>query len=41
MTEDIASSMISLERTSTLKEQAYQQIKTLLLTGKLPHGTIA
>lgn len=41
MTEDIASSMISLERTSTLKEQAYQQIKTLLLTGKLPHGTVA
>lgn len=41
MTEDLASSMISLERSSTLKEQAYLQIKTLLLTGKLPHGTVA
>ncbi len=41
LTEDLASSIISLERTSSLKEQAYQQIKTLLLTGKLPHDTIA
>jgi DNA-binding GntR family transcriptional regulator len=41
MTEDLASSMISLERASSLKSQAYQQIKTLLLTGKLPHGTVA
>ena len=41
MTEEFASSIISLERVSSLKEQAYQQIKTLLLTGKLPHGTVA
>jgi DNA-binding GntR family transcriptional regulator len=41
LTEESASSIISLERVSNLKEQAYQQIKTLLLTGKLPHGTVA
>jgi DNA-binding GntR family transcriptional regulator len=41
LTEDLASSIISLERGSSFKDQAYQQIKTLLLTGKLPHGTVA
>lgn len=41
LTEESAGSIISLERVSGLKEQAYQQIKTLLLTGKLPHGTVA
>jgi DNA-binding GntR family transcriptional regulator len=40
-TEDFGSSIISLERASSLKEQAYRQIKTLLLTGKLSHGTVA
>src|SRR5713226_3952720 len=41
LTEDLANSIVSLERVSSLKEQAYQQIKTLLLTGKLPNGTVA
>jgi DNA-binding GntR family transcriptional regulator len=41
LTEDLASSIISLERASSLKEQAYKQMKSLLLRGKLPHGTVA
>ena len=41
LTEDLAGSINFLERASSLKEQAYQQIKSLLLTGKLPHGTVA
>jgi len=39
--EPLADSMTSLERSSTLKERAYQQIKSGLLSGKLPHDTIA
>ncbi len=39
--DDVVDSIISLERATSLKEQAYQQIKTLLLTGKLPNGTVA
>lgn len=39
--EPLASSITSLERSSTLKERAYQQIKSGILTGKLPHDTIA
>ncbi len=39
--QNLASSITSLERSLSLKERAYQQIKTGLLTGKLPHGTVA
>lgn len=37
----LAGALTSLGRSSSLKELAYQQIKNGLLTGKMPHGTVA
>lgn len=39
--DDLSGAMNPVERGVSLKEQAYKQIKSLLLSGKLPHGTIA
>ena len=39
--EHFSGSMNPVERGVSLKQQAYKQIKSLLLSGKLPQGTVA
>jgi len=39
-TDDLTSAINPVERGASLKEQAYKQVKSLLLSGKLPQGTV-